>query len=413
MATALDSQSSTLFLISLPSGARPGNLPRPGSTIETGHNLPQGVGQMVSEVEILHLVSKPAFSVVSGCRCVFRPGNRQDCWMAHTTRTIEVPMAKFKPQYRRLLFIDKKLKERSYPNCNSIGAEWEVTPKTIQRDLDYMKYELDAPIEYDQTRHGYYYSENNFSLPAINISESDLFAICIAEKALGQFRNTPIHRKLASVFNKIQNSLPDRVSVHPSWLDDRIFCFPEPVTRGDTRIWDVLARAIRDNKRLQIRHIPPDGATPTSRKVDPYYLVNYKGEWYLSSFCHTRNSIRTFAISRVKEARILEETFTMPRSLTREKMFGDMFGIIWKSRSHNVKIRFSPEVAPYIKERDWHPMQRIRSTSNGGAILEFRTNHINEVKDWVLSWGAGATALSPKALVDKVRASLKSALASY
>ena len=113
-------------------------------------------------------------------------------------------MSKFKPQHRRLLFIDRKIKSKSYPNCTSLAREWECSTKTIQRDLEYIQDELDAPIKYDAIRHGFYYTEPNFSLPAVNISESDLFAVFIAEQALSQFRNTPVYGKLRSVFAKIQ-----------------------------------------------------------------------------------------------------------------------------------------------------------------------------------------------------------------
>jgi len=95
-----------------------------------------------------------------------------------------VPMQKFKPQFKRLSFIDRKLKEKTYPNCTVLARAWEVSAKTIQRDIDYLRDELDAPIEYDSLKHGYYYTEKNFSLPSMNISESDLFAVFIAERAL-------------------------------------------------------------------------------------------------------------------------------------------------------------------------------------------------------------------------------------
>ena len=322
-------------------------------------------------------------------------------------------MPKFKPQYRRLLFVDRKLREGGYPNCTTLADEWEVSVKTIQRDLEYLKYELDAPVEYDPARRGFRYSEAQFSLPAINISESDLFAVCIAQNALRQFRDTPVHKTLASIFAKIRGSLPDKTSAQPAWLDERILLFPEPSTRITPDVWERIAQAIRDNKRLLIRHVAPGQKNSTERKVDPYYLVNYKGEWYLSSYCHTREAIRTFAVSRIRKADILPETFTMPRRLDKDAMFGDQFGIIWKDKFHKVRIRFSPDVAPYIRERQWHPTQTIRDRRDGGLILEFTTNHLNEVKDWVLSWGAGATALSPASLVEKVRSSLQAALRGY
>ena len=84
-------------------------------------------------------------------------------------------MAKYKPQHSRLLFIDRKIREGQHPNCTSMAEEWEVSRKTIQRDLDYMRYQLDVPIGYSAKHRGYFYTEEQYKLPAMNIRESDLF----------------------------------------------------------------------------------------------------------------------------------------------------------------------------------------------------------------------------------------------
>lgn len=325
-------------------------------------------------------------------------------------------MQKFKPQYRRLLFIEGKIKEGRYPNCASLAGEWEVSAKTIQRDIDYLRDELGAPIAYDPLRHGYYFTEENFSLPAISISESDLFNVCIAQNVLRQFRNTPLFEKLSSIFEKLRDSLSGKTSIDPSWMHERILVFPEASTCVQSKIWDTIAHGIRDNHRISIEHCSPAPREPgnsTSRTVDPYYLVSYKGEWYLSAYCHHRKAIRTFAVSRITQAKVLDDNFRMPGSMTARRMFGDQFGIIWKDKFHKVRIRFTSEVAPYIRERQWHATQRIQERRDGGIVLEFTTNHINEVKDWVLSWGGGATALAPQTLVDKTRQSLLQAAANY
>lgn len=324
-------------------------------------------------------------------------------------------MPKFKPQYRRLLFIDRRIKEGSYPNCVKLGEEWEVSGKTIQRDIDYLRDELEAPIGYDVLKRGYFYTESDFSLPAIHVSESDLFSVCVAERVLSQYRNTPLFEKISSVFQRIRDSLPDKTNVDPAWLNERILMFPEPATRLNPAIWDTLAKAIRDNRRIRLIHASPrkKGEKVAERTVDPYYLVSYRGEWYLSSFCHHRQSIRTFGVSRIAKATILDETFTMPADMTAQRMFGDQFGIVWKDKFQKVRIQFSPEVAPYIRERQWNPTQHLQERRDGGVVLEFTTNHVNEVKDWVLSWGGGAKALAPEMLVEKVKQGLKQASANY
>lgn len=323
-------------------------------------------------------------------------------------------MPKFKPQYRRLLFIDRKLREGDYPNCASLGAEWEVSGKTIQRDIDYLRDELDAPIAYDVLKRGYHYAERDFSLPAIHVSESDLFSVCVAERVLSQYRNTPLFEQISSVFQRIKDSLPDKTSVNPAWLNERILMFPEAATRLNPALWDLLAKAIRDNRQVRLTHASPrKKGVAVERTVDPYYLVSYRGEWYLSSFCHHRQSIRTFGVSRIARATVLEGTFAMPADMTAQRMFGDQFGIVWKDTFHKVRIRFTAEVAPYIRERQWHPTQIIRERRDGGVVLEFITNHVNEVKDWILSWGGGATALAPDLLVQKVKLGLQQAAANY
>lgn len=322
-------------------------------------------------------------------------------------------MAKFKPQYRRLLFIDRKIHEGGYPNCRGLAGEWEVSAKTIQRDIDYLRDELDAPIEYDAERHGYRYTEENYRLPAISISESDLFAVCIAEKALVQFEQTPLYGRLRSVFDKIEQALPGRVTVHPGWIDGRISFRPGASTHIRPEVWDIMAAALRTNRRVRLEHRSPGRSRATGHEVDPYHLVNYRGEWYLIAYSHTRSEIRTFALSRIGQAGLLDVQFEIPESWERERWLGDDFGIIRGDETHKVRIRFDARRAPYIRERQWHATQAIKELRNDALELSFRTSYLAEVKDWVLSWGRGARVLGPRILVDRVKKDLRKALDGY
>lgn len=322
-------------------------------------------------------------------------------------------MPKFKPQYRRLLYIDKRLRDGGYPNCTTMAAEWEVSPKTIMRDLEYLRDELNAPVEYDARQHGYYYAEPNFRLPAITISESDLFAVCIAEKALQQFRKTPLHSRLASVFEKIEQSLPDHVSVQPAWIDSRISIFPDAATTIDPDVWDTTAAALRETRRVRLRHQSPGRDRAANREVDPYHLVGFKGEWYLIGYSHTHREVRTFALSRVKSVTHLDQTCEIPDDFDLDALTGDHFGIMWGAKTHRVRVHFDARIAPYIREREWHSKQSLTEKRDGGVTLSFPTSHLNEVKDWILSWGPGATALAPKSLVTQIRSDLDTMLRNY
>ncbi|MEJ2032837.1 MAG: HTH domain-containing protein, partial [Deltaproteobacteria bacterium] len=126
-------------------------------------------------------------------------------------------MPENKSQLARLLFIDDKIRQgmRSgrLANCSSLAAEYEVSTKTIQRDIEFLRERWEAPVAYDQRRRGFYYSEENYGLPALHVNEGEVVGLLLARRGLEAYRNTPVYGSLISVFRKLADSLPDKVSV--------------------------------------------------------------------------------------------------------------------------------------------------------------------------------------------------------
>lgn len=329
----------------------------------------------------------------------------------------EKNMGKDKVQLLRLVFIDQKIRAGmqagKLANCSGMAREYEVSPKTIMRDIDYLKYQRDAPIEYDKSRKGYFYTEENYNLPALRLTESDLFGICVAQKALKQHENTPVYQKLASVFKKIAESLPEKVSIQPFWVDNKITFIQDPRTHIDSLLWETLAKGLHDNRRLQISYQKPGSENPQEREVDPFHVLNYHGEWYLIGHCHNRMKIRTFAVSRIKMAKQLANACRVAEDFNSEHFIQERFGIFGGESEYEVKIHFAEERVPYLMEREWHPTQEIEKAADGGVILSLKVNHLYEIKRWILSWGSGVKALAPKELVKEIATELKRTLVMY
>ena len=322
-----------------------------------------------------------------------------------------------KTQLQRLIFIDRMIRDGmqkgQLANCSTMAAEYEVSRKSISRDIDYLKNQCDAPIAYDRQRYGFYYTEGNYTLPAISISESDLFAISLARKTLQLYENTPIYQRLVSVFGKIENSLPEGVSVDPAWVDARMTVLPESRTLMNPMIWDVVVDGLRRCHRLKINYQKPGAGCGRQRSVDPYHILNFQGEWYLIGHCHLRHEVRIFAISRVKEVAFSEEHFVVPHDFSFDRFSAGNFGIFRGEREFQIKILFSPEHRPYVEEREWHSSQSLERQDDGSVLLTFVSSHLFEVKRWVLSWGAGAKVLEPPELAADIRGELQKALQAY
>ena len=59
-----------------------------------------------------------------------------------------------------------------------------MSSKTVQRDLDYLRDELEAPIEFDRGENGYAYSRSDYVLPFLPVDGRDLFSIGVAAQFL-------------------------------------------------------------------------------------------------------------------------------------------------------------------------------------------------------------------------------------
>lgn len=321
-------------------------------------------------------------------------------------------MPKYKPQHARLLFIDRKIREKLYPNCSSLAGEWEASPKTIQRDLEYMRDTLNAPLIYSAKNREYYYSEEQYHLPAINIKESDLFAIFLADKLLEQYEGTPIYNSLRSIFKKIEDSLPDNTVIRPS-SDHSLFTVIAPFSTVILpEVLEIVFEGLRSSSTLDIEYQVP-GKVPVSRRIDPYHGVRYEGDWYVVGFCHLRCEIRTFSLSRILNAKKSNNKFAKPNHFDFRIFSGNHFGVHWGKNDIDVKILFNKEAAAYIKERQWHPSQILEYNSDGSVILSMTVNHILELKRWILSWGETAQVIEPPSLVENVRKSILSMSALY
>ncbi|NJK94984.1 MAG: HTH domain-containing protein [Bacteroidales bacterium] len=118
-----------------------------------------------------------------------------------------------RPPLARMLKLHEELQAGRHPNCRRMGEALEVSSKTIQRDLEFMRDQLGLPIEYDGARFGYGYTEPVGHFPTVQVSEGEVVALFVAQKALQQYQGTSLERPLAGAFEKIAGSLKDEVSL--------------------------------------------------------------------------------------------------------------------------------------------------------------------------------------------------------
>lgn len=291
----------------------------------------------------------------------------------------------------------------SYPNATTLARELEVSTKSIQRDLEFMRDRLDLPLTYDGSRFGYHYTEPVSSFPTFQITEGELVALMIAEKALEQYRGTNFEKPLVSALKKMAAQLPDTVSFNIAEWDQTISfrTSAEPIL--NLEIFDALAKATAARKQIRFDYRKPGQQKPEARVVDPYHLANINGEWFLFAFDHARKDIRTFVPARIAGVEPTGKTFARPARFSLEKRLHDSFGVVSGAGDFNVVLRFDEFAAGYIREKRWHPSQKLRERKDGGVELQMKLSSLAEVQRWVLSWGGHAKVIAPRELATTVQ----------
>jgi len=316
-----------------------------------------------------------------------------------------------RPPLERMLRIHQLLQAGEFPNATSLAREIEVTTKTIHRDLEFMRDRLNLPLAFDRARNGYHYTAEVSAFPTMQITEGEIFALVVAEKALQQYRGTSFEKPLLSALRKMQQALPDTISLNLADIEKTISfrTRAEPVL--NLEIFETLAQAVAQRQQLELLYRKP-GAAAEPRLVDAYHLANINGEWYLFAYDHARKDLRTFVPARIQSVKPTGKTFERTQKFSLEKRLRDSFGVHAGEGEFEVVIRFNARAADYIREKKWHPSQTLRDLKGGGAELKMKLSSLAEVSRWVLSWGGDAEVLKPRELVESVRAAAQKILQS-
>lgn len=318
-----------------------------------------------------------------------------------------------RPPLERMMRIHAQLKAGDYPNCRKIADEIEVSSKTIQRDIDFMRDRLGLPIDYDPQRVGYFYTEEVSSFPSIEVSEGEVAALFVAQKALAQYRGTPFERPLRSAFRKIADSLKERVSFSWSDLEDAISFHSAGASVADLELFETVSQAVLRSVELEFEYRKLDIKTYEARRVRPYHIACLENQWYVFAEDLARKQLRTFALPRMRRVRLTSTRFRRPANFSIAKVLSGSFGVFEGGKKHRIRLQFDAFAARLVSERTWHDSQRYREAKDGTATLEMELGGLEEIERWVLSWGSHVRVLQPQKLADNIKAQATAVVALY
>jgi predicted DNA-binding transcriptional regulator YafY len=335
-----------------------------------------------------------------------RPGKKNRLSLissAAKTRTLHS-----RPPLYRFQEIFHAIKTGRYPNRTKLAETIEVTTKTIQRDIDYMRYQLSVPIEFDFAKGGYYFTRPITDLPLFQLTEAELVSVFVAQKALEAYKGTAFEQPLRTAFQKLQ-AATGSANISVSWedLDSAISFRQFGAYLPDATVFSKLAQAIRNEEAVEFGYKKLDARAFEKRTVEPWHLACVAGQWYLLGYDRNRKARRIFVLARMQKVSRTGHKFfnSRPGEGDIQRLFRNSFQI-WQSENANLEqivLRFSGRAAQLVRERNWHASQQIQELAGGNLELSLTLNSLEEIVPWILSWGKDCEVVRPMKLHKRVK----------
>ncbi len=306
----------------------------------------------------------------------------------------------------RLVGIHKKIKSGTYPNTRELAKEFNEGKgiATISRDIEFLRDRFGAPIEYDSTHRGYYYTED-FDMPLNSISPDKLEPLFAAKIMLSHYKNTPMYQEASSVIDFLADSVPQ----WNSGILARIALPPKPQIVVDQLVWQIIIKALQTNAIIEFDYNGRWNTETTHRRVHPYQLVLDEGKYFLYGYSEEKKETRLFSLARIRNPMETEDSFTLPPDYDFESMCsGGKFGSFSSGHKDHYKIEFYRSSRQMVKDCIWADDQVLYDDdSRDCTTIEFSSTQFFAIEEWILAQGCCARPIEPQWLVEEWKDHIK------
>jgi predicted DNA-binding transcriptional regulator YafY len=311
-------------------------------------------------------------------------------------------------KYERFVWFHSEIKTGRYPNTTRLVAKYEISLRTAQRDIAFMRDFLDAPLLYDHGRRGYAYTDDAYELPGHWFSETNVLALALAVRLASTIPDHLLKDDLCRLIGRVLGAIGHNRKSCLEMVGEKISVKNIEYARVDECCFRQVAQALFDDTPLRITYHSPHTDKTSIRNIQPLHLMHYMGSWHLLAWCAAARGIRDFALARITNLGACPKPISVPGDLPSVKDFTRRyFGIMQGAGPVEAVLRFSPAAAAWVSEQIWHPEQQTTEESDGSLLLRFSVADFRELVKKILSHGAEVKVVAPKELRDLVHKEIK------
>ncbi|MBK9482256.1 MAG: WYL domain-containing protein [Bacteroidetes bacterium] len=297
----------------------------------------------------------------------------------------------------RYLLILKKLKVKPYSTYEELQAYIEnqfdylqmqddtlnigFSKRTLQRDIKEIRNIFGIDIEYSKSNKGYFISHNE--------RENMNF-----ERMMEAF----------DMFNSLNLAQDLTPFIH---LEKR-----RP--QGTENLYGLL-HAIKNRLQIKFTYQKFWEEESSQRLVEPYALKEFKNRWYIMAKDNKDINIKSFALDRLTNLEITNQTYQYPDNYSIEQSYRYCFGIISPNdeEPQDIILSFDPFQGKYIKTLPLHDTQQVIVDNDEEMKIKLKLCLTHDLFMELLSFGDNMKVIEPKSLADQIKQAHEKAFIQY
>jgi len=292
---------------------------------------------------------------------------------------------------KRYHLIIELIKKNQYPSFDKIKNflfenAFEISSRTIQRDIEQIRFEFGVEIAYDNYKRGYYIDYDK----SVDVETFIRFLEIVgtAELLTDSLKNSKDSLKYLSF--DTAGGLIGIENLNP------------------------LLKATKEKRIVSFQHQNYQTDTLKDYIVHPYLLKEYQNRWYVVAFVPQLNQMRTFGIDRIRNIKIKTQKFKTDNALNPKEIFENVIGIIFSDEKlQKIILSFTPAQGKYIKSLPMHKSQEILIDDETELRICLYLIPNFELQQQILMYGDTVKVIEPKTLVQEIKETLTSAVNKY
>lgn len=292
---------------------------------------------------------------------------------------------------KRYTLIIEKINLGQYPTFQMLkdylyDYGFELSDRTLQRDIEQIRFEFGIEIKYNRYRRGYYIDKEQ------SFNTEGFFRFLEVANTAELLRESLIENK--SSLSYISYGSAGRL-------------------KGISNLQPLL-KAIKEHRKVSFTHFNFQKRKLKEHTLKPYLLREYLNRWYVVGVVSNQEKIKTFGVERIEDLELKAEKFKPQKDLDIHQMFEEIIGVVHTGEKPvKIILSFPSTQGHYAKTLPLHCSQEILIDDEQEFRIAITVVSNYELVQEILKHGNTIKVLEPKWLVDEVKETLRKMLGKY